>query len=735
MQQQVGKTFFSGDFWGGLAATLVVLPASIAFGATIYGAVAPDYAAVGALAGVIGATVIGLLAALLGGTDRLISAPCAPAAAVLSAFAAGMAGDGVPAGNIVLLLLMLGILAGFFQVLLGVVGVGRLIRYIPYPVVSGYMTGVGLTIIASQIDKLLGASEATVWNQALVSPWLWDMQAVTVGLATILVTLAAPRFTKRVPGIILGIVAGVVVYFLFAIGDPELLVSAGNPLLVGPSGVSGEGYLAAITARWREIGDLRLGQIAALLGSALTLAVLLSIDTLKTCVVLDQITHSRHNPNRELLAQGVANVASSSVGGIPGAGTLGPTLVNLTSGATSRASGYVEGLLALIFALLLSNFIAWLPLAALAGILIVVGLRMIDRDALRFIMSPSTVLDFAVIVIVIVVALSVGLIAASGAGVALAILLFLREQIGGTVVRHKLYLNQRSSTWQRPEAETRILDEKGDQAVILELQGSLFFGTTQQLLRELEPEIKTRRFIILDFRRVQSIDITGAHMLRQTREQMGESGAMLLLSNLRENLPYGRNLRQFLDQTGVTADDKTVRLFDELDNAIGWVEDQLLDAAGYTTPPEEKPLELAEMALFRQRKDETLIDLEARLSKVTYPAGATIYARGQTGEAIYLIRRGSVKMLAPLGPGRLRHVATFGRSDFFGGLAFLDGHPHNNDAVAASETELFVLTVEQFNLLAEEHKRLAITLLTALSRSLAHRLRHAENEIAMLHEF
>jgi SulP family sulfate permease len=735
LQQLANKTFFGGDFWGGLAATLVVLPASIAFGITIYGAIAPDHAAIGALAGVIGATVIGLLAALLGGTDRLISAPCAPAAAVLSAFAAGMASEGLPAGNIVLLLLMMGILAGLFQILFSVIGIGRLIRYIPYPVVSGYMTGVGLTLIASQIDKLLGATDATVWHRVLISPWLWDMQAVTVGLATILVTLAAPRFTKRVPGIILGIVAGVGAYFLFAIGDPELLVSTGNPLLVGPPGVSGEGYLAAITARWREIGDLRLGQIAALLGSALTLAVLLAVDTLKTCVVLDQMTHSRHNPNRELLAQGVANIASSSVGGIPGAGTLGPTLVNLTSGATSRASGYVEGLLALIFALLLSNFIAWLPLAALAGILIVVGFRMIDRDALRFMMSPSTVLDFAVIVIVVVVALSVGLIAASGAGVVAAILLFLREQIGGAVVRHKLYLNQRSSNWTRPEAETRILDEKGDQAVILELQGSLFFGTAQQLLRELDPEIKTRRFIILDFRRVQSIDITGAHMLRQARELLAERGAMLLLSNLSENLPYGRNLRQFLAQTGVTENSDSVRLFDELDNAIAWVEDLLLDEAGYTMPPEEKPLELAEMALFRERKDETLIDLAARLEKVTHPAGATIYARGQTGEAIYLIRRGSVKILAPIGPGRLRHVATFGRGDFFGSLAFLDGQAHNNDAIAASETELFVLTREQFNSLAEEHKRLAITLLAALSRGLAHRLRHADNEIAMLHEF
>ncbi len=735
MQYLPNKTYLSGDFWGGLAAMLVALPAAIAFGVSIYAAIAPGYAALGALAGIVGATVIGLVAALLGGTDRLISAPCAPAAAVLSAFAIGLVGEGTPAGNVVLLLLLLGILAGLFQILFGIIGIGRLIRYIPYPVVSGYLTGVGLILIASQLDKLLGTPGELTWHEALISPWLWNGQAVAVGTATIATMLLAPRLTQRVPGTILGIVAGAIVYFLLAIQDPALRISSGNPLLIGPPGASGAGYFAAITARWREIGDLRLAQVAALLGSALTLAVLLSIDTLKTCVVLDQMTRSQHDSNRELLAQGVANVAASSVGGIPGAGTMGATLVNLTSGATTRASGLVEGLSALIFALLLSNFIAWLPVAALAGILIVVGVRMIDRGALRFILSPSTVLDFAVVVVVVVVALKVGLIAASGAGVAMAILLFLREQIGGTVVRHKLYVSQRSSSWHRPEAETRMLEEKGDQAVIFELQGSLFFGTTQQLFGALDPEIKTRRFIILDLRRVQSVDVTAAHMLRQVRDALAEHGAMLLLSNVRENLPNGRNLREFLEETGVTGENEAVRLFGELDSAIEWVEERLLGEAGHASPLQETPLELAEMELFRLRKDETLADLEARLEKVTYPAGTTIYSRGQPGDAIYLIRRGTVRMFAPLGAGRLRHVATFGRGDFFGGLAFLDGRPRGNDAVTASETEFFVLTVDQFNMLANEHKRLAITLLTAIARSLASRLRHADTEIAMLHEY
>ena len=735
MQGFLKKLYMTGDFWGGLAAMLVALPAAIAFGVTIYSAIAPVHAALGALAGIVGAAVIGLVASTLGGTDRLISAPCAPAAAVLSAFAIELVHEGVPGGNIVLMLLMLGILAGGFQVLFGFVGIGRLIKYIPYPVVSGYLTGVGLIIIGSQISKLVGTESGTTWYHSLISPLMWDWRAVAVGGATIIAMVLGPSVTSKLPGTILGIIAGLVTYFSLASQDPSLLQVSNNPLIIGELGASGEGYIAAITGRWNEIGDLRLSQVAALLGSALTLAVLLSIDTLKTCVVLDQMTHTQHSPNRELVAQGIANITSSSVGGIPGSGTMGATLVNLSSGATTRASGLVEGVSALVFALLLSSFIAWMPVAALAGILIVVGWRMIDREPLRFIQSSATVFDFAVVVTVVVVALTIGLIAASGVGVAMAIILFLREQIGGSVVRHKFYVNQMSSNWHRPESETRILEQKGDQAVIFELQGSLFFGTTQQLLSQLDPEIKTRHFIILDMKRVQSVDVTAAHLLKQVRDTLAERQALLLLSNLRESLPNGRDLRKFLEQTGVTDNGETVRLFPELDSAIEWVENRLLGEAELIQPEPEIALQLSEMELFKNHKDDTLVDLEARLENRIYAAGEIIYSCGEVGDSIYLIRRGSVKIFAPIGAGRTRHIASFGRGDFFGGLAFLDGRPRGDEAIAATEAEFFVLSKEQFSLLTEEHKKLALTLLSALSRSLALRLRHSDTEIAMRQEY
>jgi SulP family sulfate permease len=171
---------------------------------------------------------------------------------------------------------------------------------------------------------------------------------------------------------------------------------------------------------------------------------------------------------------------------------MGATLVNISSGARTRFSGFIEGVLSLVAFLLLGALIAWVPVAALAGILIVIGVRMIDRHSLNFLKSRSTILDFAVIAAVIVTALTVSLIAASGVGIALAVFLFIRENVGGAIVRRKSYGNQTFSKQIRLPPEMEILQERGDRTVIFELQGSLFFGTTDQLYSALEADLKTR---------------------------------------------------------------------------------------------------------------------------------------------------------------------------------------------------------------------------------------------------
>ena len=724
----------SGDFWGGFAAMLVALPAAVAFGVTVYSAISPQYAAFGVLAGILGATALGLIAPTFGGTDRLISAPCAPAAAVLSAFAIQLVGQGVQPVAVVLMMTVLGILTGVIQGLIGFLGVGKLIKYIPYPVVSGYLSGVGLIIIGSQIPRFAGAPAGKFWLEVVVTPQHWDWRGLVIGGVTVVALLLAPRLTKAVPGTIIGIFAGILAYVGISFTDPSMLELAGNSLVIGPLGATTEGYVELITTRWYQIGELKLSQVGALVGSAITLAALLSIDTLKTCVVLDQMTRTRHDPNRELAAQGFANVVSSTIGGMPGAGTMGASLVNLSSGAKTRISGIIEGVMALVVALLLGSFVAWIPIATLSGVLIVVGLRMIDTDPLRFLESRSTVLDFSVVLVVVCVALFVGLIAASAVGVLLSIILFLREQVGGNVIRRKSFVGQRSSTWYRPEAEMQVLEQRGKSAVIFELQGSLFFGTTHQFYLTLEPELQSAEYLILDMQRVQSVDVTAAHMLHLVRDVLAERNAPLLLSNVRESLPNGRNLREFLELAGVIADDERVIIMPTLEAAIEWVEDRLLSGLG-KTDVEAPPLELHEIQLFKGSKPETLSDLANCLEKRSCKAGEVVFERGDTDANLYLIRSGQLRIMGCVGgSSRLCHIATFGPGEFFGGLAFLDHRPRGNSAIASIDTELYVLTEEKFNYLTEEHKRLAFVLICQLARTLAVRLRHTDDELTLLQE-
>jgi SulP family sulfate permease len=724
----------AGDFWGGFAAMLVALPSAIAFGVTIYASLGGSYAAYGALAGILGATALGLVASSMGGTNRLITAPCAPAAAVLAAFAIDGVQQGLDPAVVVVLLSAIGLAAGALQVLFGGVGLGRLIKYMPYPVVSGYLSGVGLYIIFGQVPKFLGSPGGTKLGHALLHPSLWAWQAITVGAVTIFAMVFAPRLTRRVPAAILALLAGVLSYFGLSLFDAGLL-DPRNPLVIGPLGGSGSsgggGFVDTVVGRWSGVGQLGASEVAMLVTPALTLAVLLSIDTLKTCVVLDALTRSRHDSNRELIGQGLGNIASAVIGGMPGAGTMGATLVNMSSGALTRYSGFIEGVLALVAFLLLGALISWVPVAALAGILIVVGVRMIDRHSFGFLKQRSTILDFGVIAAVVVTALTVSLIAASGVGIALAVVLFIREQIGGSVVRRKLLGNETFSKRIRTHEEMEILTEHGSRAAIIELQGSLFFGTADQLYRSLEPELKTRDFLILDMRRIQTVDVTAAHLLEQVKDMMVERKGFLIFSQLPPNLPSGRDLQQYFDQVGLIHEGSAVRVFPALDDALEWVEDRIIHEAELTRD-EETALELHEVELFAGRKEQTLAALEQCMEKRHVAAGDSIFSRGDAGDELFLIRRGAVRIVLPLNDRQSHHLGTFGRGAFFGEMAFLDGEARSANAVAFTDTELYVLSRRAFDKFAEEHKKLGLRLMEGIASVLASRLRYTNAELRVL---
>ncbi len=714
----------AGEVWGGFAAMLVALPSSIAYGVAVYALLGPGYAGHGVRAGIVGAVLLGLVAAAVGGAPRLISAPCAPAGAVLAALAGGLlAAPGGPVApeRITALLLLLALLSGALQLAYGLVGGGRLIKYIPYPVVSGYLSAVGVLIFISQLPKFLGAPAA-----GLGSPSQWQWPAVVVGGVTVAGVLLAPRLTRAVPATILGLAAGLLAYRGIAQFRPELLQLAHNPLVIGPVGGGSGGVLAGALGVFPALATLRLADLPSLAVPALTLSVLLSIDTLKTCVVVDSLTRSRHDSNRTLLGQGTGNLVSALFGGLPGAGTMGATLVNLESGGRTRASGMLAGGFVLAAALLLGRAIAWVPVAALAGILLVVAVRMVDWGCLPLLRHRATVLDFAVIATVVIVAVAANLIAAAGAGVGLSMLLFIREQIHGTVIRRKVTGRQMSSTQHRLPAEQAVLEQHGAQTLVCELQGSLFFGTTDQLRTELEPDLLRCRHLILDLRRVQAMDYTAAHLFEQFEATLAERGGALLFSRL----PARRDLQEYLAQMRVLHDQARARRFETLDDALQWAEDRILAEHLPARSAAEPPLPLAEFDLCRELSaDQTLDALAACAEARSLPAGAVIFQSGGAADELFLIRRGVVRVVLPLGGGTYHNLASFGRGNFFGEVAFLDRGTRSATATATTAVDLFVISRARFDAAARAHPLVGVKIFARLARALALRLRRTDAEL------
>ncbi len=722
----------AGDLWGGLAAMLVALPSAIAFGVAIVAPLGGSLGAQGAVAGILGATALGLVAPLVGDRTRLITAPCAPAAAVLSALAAGFAQGGMPAEKALLLLGLIGLFAGLIQIALGLTGIGKLIKFIPFPVVSGYLSGVGLIIVGSQIPKFLGVPGADGLLAALAHPSLWVWQSSVVGAVVVAAMLWMPFVTKVVPATVLALVCGLACYGVLGWFDPGLLVVQHNPLLVGQLTDGGVDLLDTLGFRMPGMDVFSLPTLLQVAVPALTLAVLLSIDSLKTCLVIDALTNTSHDANRELIGQGVGNMASSLAGGIPGAGTMGASLINISSGGTTRMSGFVTGVASLLALVFLAPLIAWVPVAALAGILIVTGFRMIDRHSLEFFYTPATRLDFLVILSVILVAIFGNLIAASGVGVALAILLFIREQTRSSVVRKRTEGSAIFARRHNGPSPTVPADSKANDSVVFELQGSLFFGTASQLHAALEPETAAHKYVILSMRRVQSLDVTATHVLEQIKDQLEKNDGYLVFCDIPKDLPSGLKMKRFLKDTGVVRPTSKAFAFRQLEDALQWVESRELPQHPEREPMVAVTVDLSAMPLLAHANVHDMDALQALVSTRSIRSGKKLFKPGGGDDALYLIRSGLVQVLASVQKKQDFELAKLGPGDVLCSNGFLQCQSPALEAVAVTDAEVYVVSRAALDALAAEHGAVATALMAGSARNLTLQLASAmENMLAL----
>ena len=409
------KYFTVNEFIGGFSALLVSLPSAIAYGLIIFAGLGESYTRQAAVVGIIGTIILSIFASIFGKTPGMISAPSAPAGAVLSAYVMELVHrKNVSIEYVPIFVTLTALFAGILQFATGKAGGGKLVKYIPYPVVTGYLGSVGLLIILGQLPKILGLSKVSQIFSSLPALATQNYVHLIIGSSTILSMLLIIRISKRIPPAIFALSIGAITFFTLGSFDRGLFSIKSNPYVIGQISVSPVEFVHSITKTWKLIAGFDIDLVLNLIVPVVTLAFVLSIDTLKTCIVHDTLMQTRHDSNRELMGQGIANIVSSLAGGIPGSGTMGPTLVNLNSGGKTKLSGALVGIFATFILFFVPQVLAWIPIAALAGVLIVLGSRMLDWNSLRLLKNRATIIDFGVIVVVIISALTYDLVTAAG---------------------------------------------------------------------------------------------------------------------------------------------------------------------------------------------------------------------------------------------------------------------------------------------------------------------------------
>ncbi len=600
---------FRGDLFGGITAGIVALPLALAFGVS---------SGLGPSAGLYGAIFVGFFAALFGGTPTQISGPTAPMTAVSMVVIAGIIAtfEGNVAKALPAILIVF-LLAGLFQIILGVLGLGKYIKYIPYPVVSGFMTAIGVIILITQIlpsvgyypkeDKEFISQFRTQAEGAIVSKMILDdsdegvlvledikkeinkiehiteeeilkeskalaskeaggvigaikilpraLQSINkiellLALGTIFIIYGFKRITDKVPSTLVALLVMSGIAIGFGLNY--------RPIAKIPSGLP--------IPHFEMFSNFKLNSISPYFFTALTLALLGAIDSLLTSVVADNMTKTKHNPNHELIGQGIGNSISSIFGGIPGAGATIRTVVNIKAGGKTKLSGMIASLLLLFILLALGPIASKIPAAVLAGILITVGIGVMDYKGLKA--MPYMPKAEVIIMLVVLILSSVwNLVYAVGIGLVISSLMFMKKMGDLTAQRSEVRTLYKEELWEDEKDTPESILKK---VFIKHIKGPLFFGSTsdfQELSKQIPDEAEV---VIIRLGKMQYLDQSGLYAIEDTLVDLINKGKKVLLVNIQEQPRY------MLERIDIIPDlIPKNHIFNSFNEALKWLKENI----------------------------------------------------------------------------------------------------------------------------------------------------------------
>jgi len=725
-----------GDVWGGLTAAIVALPLALAFGVAAFAPLGPEHASTGALVGLLGSIFTGFAAAKFGGTPSQITGPTGPMTVVSTAFIAQIVmvhGANLP---VIAILMALGIvIGGTVQILIGLSGGGNVVKYMPYPVVAGFMNGIAIIIFIGQIKPFLGISGE--WSEFDFSVG-WVPMLVAMG--SIVAILVSRRVSQAIPGALVGLVAGIAMYLGLAATGFAPFSSTDNPLLIGtvPNPFASLEQMQRFMPvfQFAALENLGFSDFKIAFAAGLALAVLGSIDSLLTSLIADSATHTRHDSRKELIGQGIGNILSGLGGGLAGAGATVRTLVNVRAGGRTSRSGMLHSTVIFLVVIVFGAPAGWIPLAALSGILFYTAVTMVDYYSLRLIKRRNVRSEFIVMVIVTAVTVMVDLMVAVGLGCAIAAILFITQQIKQPVVHRRSRGNEVFSRRVRSSAkETAVLKKFGHRTLNYELKGSLFFGTTDALINDVEADLESADKFIFDFSRVKDIDLSGVKILLSIIERLHSKNRQVYFSGLVEfEQATEFSVHEMLQDMGVIAEIGEENIYADHDFAMEAAEEALLHEhhAGYT---EDQPaLTILDFESFQNLQEDEVEKFNTLLKEQTIKAGDYLFAKGAMVDSFVLVRKGELIVFKQAKDKDVR-IATVSPGAMLGWRALMKDEQRITGGIRAeTDVEVYLIPKEALAKLEEEHPTALLHFHRELLKNAVERMQILTSELILLEE-
>lgn len=720
------RSTLRAEFAGGCASAAVGVALALSTGLMAVAPLGNQFVSIGVCAAFTAAIVGNLFATLLGGSALGGSGPRASGALIVAALLVALSADPDLApqvhGPARLLAMMAAsvVLGGVLMVVFGVIRLGRVVKFIPYPVVAGFMGGIAVLIVFAQLPHLAGVPAAGKVSLALLAQAQPATLAIGIGTALLIVVVGRRR-RRPVPPLVVGLLAGTIAYHALRAAMPAVAIGptlgAFSPLL--PLGdVLREGRVLLYGGEFAA----HLRQIVA---AAVVIAFICGLDSLLASVAVDAKTATRHDPDRQLIGQGIGNIAAGLLCGLPVSYSFARAAPAFDAGARRQTAEMFASALLLVVLVAGRDALAAVPLAVIAGVMVTVALVLIDDWTKRLFgqlrgtgNSRELLYQVATVVVVAAITIVVDFVTAVAAGVVLAMVLFIAS------THHSLVRAVRSgaalaSRRDYPAAHSAALRQHGDRTCVLDLEGALFFGTGDRLGEEVERHAVGADTVVLNFARVTAIDETAVQMLLALDRRLSRAGKALSFAHVMAHGRLGRALREF---ARVTPDHER-RWFPDLDHALEAAELALLHRLGMDF--DRRELLLAEFSLCRGLTPDDLEALSARLARQEIPAGQVLFREGDPGDRLYLLARGAIHIMAAdrHDAARLHRIVTFSPGAAFGEMAMLGHGPRSATAVADVDSIVHALTMADLAALARARPHVETLILANLARHLSDRLR------------